>query len=507
MESMFIENLFGALGLLFNVNTLLVILLGVVLGLLLGILPGIGGTAALAITFPITYDMTAGNGILFLIAVYSAAEYGGSIPAILINTPGTGAAAATILDGYPLCQKGFPKKAMQISLASGVFGGIFSTLVFILMGPLLAWFGLQFGPIEMFAVGVFGLSIVCSLVWKSVVKGFLAVAIGALLASIGPSNFSGLRYTFDQHYLLDGIPMAVAFIGFFAVPQAVKMITEEAKESARVDLKKGRQDDSLTFKQLRKLFMTMVRGSVVGSIIGIIPGAGTGIACFIAYNEEKRFSKRPEEFGKGVEEGISAPESANNSVVGACLVPTLTLGIPGSSAAALIMGLLIMKGINPGPMLFQEQGRLVLLIFTGLIVINIFLLLVGILGINVFALVTRIPQRILGPFIIVLVLTGTYSYQQNTNHAVMAMVLGIFGYILSRAQIPNIPLVLAFIMAPIMEYNLIHALMIHRGDLMVVFRSPICIGILVLSAYSAVYGYIRERRSQKRESQTSRVSS
>ena len=168
MESMFIENLFGAMGQLFNVTTLLIILLGVVIGLFLGILPGIGGTAALAITFPITYDMTAGNGILFLIAVYSAAEYGGSIPAILINTPGTGAAAATILDGYPLSQKGFPRKAMQISLISGVFGGIFSTLIFISMGPLLAWVGLQFGPIEMFAVGVFGLSIVCSLWWEKV---------------------------------------------------------------------------------------------------------------------------------------------------------------------------------------------------------------------------------------------------------------------------------------------------------------------------------------------------
>ncbi|MBE0557070.1 MAG: tripartite tricarboxylate transporter permease, partial [Proteobacteria bacterium] len=353
MDSVWLSNLGSAFEQLFNFYTLLVLAFGVVVGIFLGILPGIGGTAALAIVFPLTYGMSAEDGILFLIAVYSAAEYGGSVPAILINTPGTGASAATVLDGYPLCQKGYPRKALMISLTAGIVGGVLSTIVFILFTPLLTWMGLQFGPIEMFAVGAFGLSIICAAVGKSVVKGYLSAAIGAFIAAVGPSQFSGDRFTLDMAFLMDGIPLTVVFIGFFAVPQCIKMLTGDTQQKSAEEMAKSARNDVFTFKDALRLWKPMMRGSILGSFIGVIPGAGAGVANFLSYNEEKRWSKEPEKFGTGAEEGIAGPEAANNAVVAGCLVPTLTLGIPGSSAAALIMGLLIMKGLNPGPMLFK----------------------------------------------------------------------------------------------------------------------------------------------------------
>ena len=490
-----LAHFFSALGMLWNPSMIFILLLGVVAGIFLGVLPGIGGTAALAILFPLTYKMSVGEGILFLLAVYSAAEYGGSIPAILIRTPGTGAAAATVLDGYPLCKKGYPRKTLMISLTSGVFGGIFSTIVFISFAPFLAWVGLRFGPIEMFAVGVFGLSIICSLVGKSVIKGYLSAALGALLATVGEAQFSGYRFTFGLNFLLDGFPMIVVFIGFFAVPQAISMLVDESKEAQEViQMRKGMKGDFLSFKELKRLLKTMIRGASIGTLIGIIPGSGTAIGAFIAYNEEKRWSKRPQEFGTGVEEGVAAPESSNNAVVAGALVPTLTLGIPGSSAAALIMGLLIMKGINPGPLLFSEQKAMVILIFTGLLVANVFLYGIGFVGLNIFSYVAKVPERILGPLIIVLVLTGTYAYQLEPRHPAMALGLGVVGYLMEKFGITTVPLVLAFIMAPIMEYNLFQALMISQGELSILYKSPLTISILFLAALSVFYGVIRERK-------------
>lgn len=482
---------------IYSLSTWMILLLGVFCGLIAGALPGIGGAAALAIMFPITYDMSLESSILFLLAVYTSVEYGGSITAILIRTPGTGAAAATVLDGYPLAQKGFPRKALTISLIASVAGGIISTLIFMFSAPTLAWIGLQFGPIEMFAVGLFGISIVCGIVGKNVVKGFLAAAIGALLSTVGPSHFSGYRYTFDQSFLMDGFPMVVAFIGFFAVSEVFKMLIDETQEDSKLQNKDFSKTDFFKFKDLKRLYKSIVRGSIIGTFIGIIPGAGAGVASFLAYYEEKRWSKTPELFGTGIEEGVAGPEAANNAVVGGSLVPTLALGIPGSTAAALIMGLFIMKGITPGPLLFREHIGLIYLIFFGMLIINILLLGVGYLGLNVFSQVAKVPQRVLGPIIIVVVLTGIYSYQTNPYHPVMAFVLGLAGYLLEKVKIPMVPLVLAFIMAPIMEYNFIHALMISRGDLSVIIKSPIGLAILTLSLFSAVFGYIREQRGLK----------
>ena len=487
----------SALGTLLTPTTLIIMALGVIFGILLGILPGIGATAALAILFPLTYNMSVGNGIIFLLAVYSAAEYGGSIPAILIRTPGTGSAAATVLDGYPLCKKGFPRKTLMISLTGGVFGGIFSTILFILFAPFLAWAGLRFGPFEMFAVGVFGLSIICGLVGKSVIKGYLSAALGLLMATVGEAHFSGYRFTFGQEFLLDGFPLLVVFIGFFAVPQAISMLVDVSSgEVEKFDIKQGGRRDFLSFKEAKRLLKTNVRGAAIGTFIGIIPGTGAAIASFIAYNEEKRWSKRPEEFGTGIEEGVAAPETANNAVVSGALVPTLTLGIPGSSAAALIMGLLIMKGIYPGPLFFAEQKSMVLLIFTGLLMMNLLLLLIGYGGLNIFSHVARVPERILGPLVMVLVLTGTYAYELEPSHPAMALGLGLFGYLMEKLGIPTVPLVIAFIMGPIMEYNLFQALMISRGDVSILYKSPLAGFILILAFLSAAYGIIRERRSK-----------
>ncbi|WP_051630471.1 tripartite tricarboxylate transporter permease [Afifella pfennigii] len=496
-----LTHLAGALGNLTSPTMLLVLLAGVSFGIVLGALPGFGSSQSLALLFPLTFAMPTDHAIVFFLAIYSAAEYGGSIPAILIRTPGTPAQAVTVIEGYELARKGFANKALKISLFSGVIGGLTSTIIFILSGTTLALIALQFGPGEMFALGIFGLSIIGSFFGRDPARGFLATGIGLLLATVGSSGFGGMRFTFEQAYLSEGLPLVVVIIAFLAGPEAFRLLVEHRKtvepKKSVLESRQEREKDRVTRADARRLVPTWIRCSLIGTGIGAIPGAGASVGSLIAYSEEKRWSKRGKEFGTGVEEGLAAPETANNAVVAGTLVPSLTLGIPGSGAAAILLSVLISKGVVPGPLLFRNEPLLITTIFVGLLFVNFWLLVIGIFFTRAFALVAKVPRRILGPFVMLLIILGTYAYNTYPAHVVMVLILSLVAYWFHKIEVPVVPIVLAFVMGPIVEENLSRALTIHAGDILVVLTRPITLVILALAIITATYSVIAHRRSLK----------
>ncbi|MDP1535614.1 MAG: tripartite tricarboxylate transporter permease [Burkholderiales bacterium] len=489
MEAIF-GQLLGALNAVSSPTILLIMLAGTVIGIILGAMPGFGSSQALALLFPLTFTMSVDQAVLFFLAVYSAVEYGSSIPAILIRTPGSGASAITVLDGYAMARNGYPRKALRISLYSGMAGGIISTIIFIVAGTSLGHVALMFGPSELFAVGVFGLSIVAGFFGKDAARGFLAVGIGLLLATVGNSGFGGLRFTFEQGYLTDGIPLVVVIIAFLAGPEAFRLLVDNRRTVEDTDINdpgKVGKDNRITPREARALIPTILRSSVIGTAVGIIPGAGASVAAMLAYSEEQRWSKRPEKFGTGINEGIAAPECANNAVVAGTLVPSLALGIPGSGGAAILLGVLISKGVVPGPLLFRDNGTFVMTVFMGLLVVNVMMVVVGLIGNRPFGLVAKVPMRMLGPFVLLLIVVGAYAYANYTTHVVMVLVLSVVAYLFEKIDIPVVPIVLAFIMGPIIEENLSRALTIAAGDISAVVLRPITLVTLVLALLTAVY--------------------
>ncbi|AKI02727.1 hypothetical protein IMCC20628_04049 [Hoeflea sp. IMCC20628] len=483
-----------------SLPVILAIVAGVTLGIVLGALPGFGSSQSLALLFPLTFTMPADVAIIFFLAVYSAAEYGGSIPAILIRTPGTPAQAVTVLDGYSMAQKGFPNRALKISLLSGVIGGLTSTIIFILVGGWIASIALEFGPGEMFALGIFGLSIIGSFFGRDPTRGFLAAGLGLFLSTVGSSDFGGMRFTFDKGFLTDGIPLVVVIIAFLAGPEALRLLISHRKtiETPKTVLQINTQktDDRFLKSDFRRLIPTWIRGSMIGTAIGALPGAGASIGSLIAYGEEKRWSRRPKnEFGTGIAEGIAAPETANNAVVAGTLVPSLTLGIPGSGSAAILLSVLISKGVVPGPLLFAAEPKLITSIFIGLIFINLWLLALGLIYTRGFAYISKISRRILGPCVFIMILLGTYAYANYTAHVMMVIVLSLVAYWMVKIDIPVVPVVLAFVMGPIVESNLARAMTIHAGDLSVVLTRPITLTILGLALATFVYSAISSMRS------------
>ncbi len=494
-------HIFAATGQLASPAILAIMLGGVAIGVLMGAMPGFGSSQALALLFPLTFTMPVEHATMFFLAVYSGVEYGSSIPAILIRTPGTGASAVTVLDGYAMTRNGLARKALRISLYSGVIGGVTSTLIFIVAGTSLGNIALMFGPGELFAVGVFGLSIVASFFGKDAARGFLATGIGLLLATVGSSGFGGLRFTFDQGYLMDGIPLVVVIIAFLAGPEAFHLLVEhrrtiESKETATQGAADAR--NRIQPWEIRRLIPTWIRASLIGTGVGAVPGAGGSIAGMLAYSEERRWSKRPaEEFGTGIIEGVAAPECSNNALVAGTLVPSLSLGIPGSGGAAILLGVLISKGLVPGPLLFRDNGTFVMTVFIGLFVINLMLLCMGLVGTRAFSLVAKVPRRILGPFVLILIVVGSFVYANYTSHVVMVLILGAIAYFFEKVNIPVVPIVLAFIMGPIIEINLSRALTISGGDMWALLSSPITATILVLSLFTAVYSMASMFRAAK----------
>lgn len=468
---------------------------GVIWGILGGALPGISPSIAMALLLPLTYGLDPVSAVVLLGAVYVGAEYGGSIPAILIRTPGTNSAAATTIDGYEMNRRGEAGLALGISLSAGFVGGLFGVAMLVMMTEPLARVALLFTPPAYFALGVLGCSVVAGLSGGSVIKGWIAGVLGFMVATIGTDPISGIpRFTFGSPDLLGGIRPILIMVGLFAVSEILIQVAEPEWDKASA------RDTRLrfpSFKLWKRLALPQAIGGVVGTLEGLTPGGGGTIAAFLAYNEAKRWSKYPEEFGRGSPEGIAAPESANNVVTATALVPLLSLGIPGSNSAAILLGGLLIHGLAPGPLLFERSPDVAYGLYAGLFVANIAMLLVGLVILTPCIWLVNRPKPYLLAFIFALVVSGVYSIDQSLADIAVVLVAGVVGYAMRWADIPFLPLVLGVVLGYMVESNYRRSLMLSNGDLMIFLQDPVSLGLLIAAGALVAYTLLREARATK----------
>ncbi|HHW01403.1 MAG TPA: C4-dicarboxylate ABC transporter permease [Thermoanaerobacterales bacterium] len=471
------------------------------MGIIFGALPGINASMGVALLLPLTYGMSPIAALSMLLGIYTGAMYGGSITAILINTPGTTAAACTAFDGYKLAIKGKAGKALGMSNIASFIGGVFSLIVLMILAPLLAKVAISFGPPEYFALAVFGLSVITSLAGEHLVKGLLSGAFGLLLGTVGLDLINGSpRYTFGMYNLFDGISFIPVLIGLFAIAQV--LLNAESKESIYLRTKKiGFLEQLPSFSELKSVMVSILNSSVIGTFIGILPGAGATIASFICYNEAKRWSKHPEEFGEGSLEGVAAPEAGNNAATGGAMVPLLSLGIPGSETTAVLLGAFMIQGISPGPLLFRDHIDVVYGIFAGLILANIAFLIMGLISVNFFVKVIQIPNRILYPLIIALAFVGAYSVKNSLFDVGLMLLFGIVGYFMKKLEFPTAPVVLALVLGPMAEGSLRRAMIMSHGSWAIFVQRPITLVLLLLTLFSLFFPFLREKLSKKKLSE------
>jgi putative tricarboxylic transport membrane protein len=471
----------------FQPMSFLAIAFGVLWGVIGGIIPGINASVAMALLLPFTWSMDPTTAVMMLAGVYCGGEYGGSIPAVLIGTPGTTAAACTVIDGYELHKQGKTGIGLGTSLIASVFGGMFSAIVLVIVAIPLAKVALSFGPSEYFALALMGLTLICSLGGKNIFKGLLAGAIGVFIATIGFDPFAGVpRYTLGSYDLAGGLSMIPVMMGLFAVSELFVQIEESVWGDAVIRSVKG-DTRFPRWKQLKSLIPTMLAGSSIGTIIGALPGVGATTAAFVAYSETKRWSKDKESFGKGNPKGVAAPESANNACTGGALVPLLSLGIPGSNSTAILLGALVIHNINPGPLLFTTHPEIPYGLFTSLFVSNILMFFMGLVAIKIAIRVTSISKPVLVASIMALVFTGAFAFNLNAFDIIVTLVFGVIGYVMKKFGVPHTATVLGFVLGFIMEVNYRRALIINQGDSFhSLFNSPLATVLLLVSIVSVV---------------------
>lgn len=493
------EFLLPALENILEPQALFILFAGTVAGLIVGALPGLSSTMGVALAIPLTFGMDPKMGLMLLGAVYCSSVYGGSLTAILLRTPGTDASIATTFDGFPMTQQGLAGKAIGISTTASLVGGLISAVALLFIAPFLARMALKFGPSEYFLVGIFGLSVIISVSSGSYLKGLIAGFFGLLIATTGMDNFTGYpRFIFNNDSLLDGIPILPALIGLFSLSQAIKIAVSEQKSIITNPGSLTISDRILPEKKdLQRTWKTILRSSIIGVIVGIMPGAGTSIASFISYNEAKRASKEPESFGKGNIEGVAAPEAANNAVTGGSLIPTLTLGIPGNAVTAVFIGGLTIQGLIPGPNLFIKYGEITYTLILSLFVANIMFWVIGIAFAKQFVKIVKTPTKILAPIICVLSVIGSFAIRNNFFDVWLLFGFGILGYFMERFKISQAPIVLALVLGPMVEAELRRTLVLFHGSLLPVLFRPISLFILVLIVISVIFPLIREFRQKK----------
>jgi putative tricarboxylic transport membrane protein len=457
-----------------------------------------------ALLIPFTFNLPPIQGLVMLMGIFSGGIYGGSISGILIRTPGTPAAAATLLDGHPLAQRGEGGKAIGIATIASFVGGTVGALIMSFLSPQIARFGLKFGPPEFFALAIFGLSMIVSISGKSILKGFISAIVGLLIATVGFDPLSGVpRFHFGNPNLLGGLEFIPALIGLFGFAQVFRNI-EKMEIVPHIKSKVGKILPGR--KDVIKLLPTMFKSGTLGTFIGSIPGLGCDVAAFIAYGEAKRTSKHPEEFGKGSLYGIAAPESANNGATGGAMIPMLTLGIPGDAVTAVLLGALTIHGLQPGPLLFRDHIDIVYPIFAGMILCQIALLVIGLSGAKLFARLINIDRKILTPVIFLLCIMGSFSMRFSFFDVGLALIVGILAYFMEYGGFSVSPILLALILGPMAEQNMRRSLMLSHGDPMIFFTRPLSVIFLLLTVFITVTSYRKMRKLQALEKETSKDS-
>lgn len=477
-----------------NPVVLLLLLSGVFIGTIFGVLPGLGTPMALAVFTPLTYSLGAIKAMVFLLGIYGGCVSGGAISAILVNIPGTPSALATLIDGYPLTKKGRAGEAIGIATVSSALGGIFGAVILAFFAPIIARLALWFSAQEYVALAVLGLCMIAQISGDSLAKGLLSGAIGLMLAMVGADVITAYpRFAFGSPYLQEGIPLVALIVGIFGIGEVLNRTREGSGAVGRQIIPKLK---SILPKLpvLRRLLKTILRSSTIGVLIGATPAAGAAIASVIAYGQEKRFSKNPEEFGKGAVEGVAAAEAANNASTGGALIPLLTLGLPGDPMGPILMGALMLHGLVPGPLLFQQNPEIVSVIFIAMLLAAVLLGVIGLAFANVFARIINIPRTVLLPAIVLLCVVGTFAMRNALFDVGVLLVAGLLGFALRRVKVPLPPLLLGFILGPMLEDNFRRALLLSDGNWSTFILRPISGVILLLAVVLTVYGILRGRK-------------
>ncbi|NLV89354.1 MAG: C4-dicarboxylate ABC transporter permease [Tissierellia bacterium] len=493
------ENILLGFANAFKFVNLVAAFLSVAVGIVIGSLPGLSAAMGVALLIPITFGMPAETALIALAGVYCGAMYGGSISAILLHTPGTSSAAATAIDGYQMTLKGQAGKALATATIASFIGGILSSVALYTLSPPLASLALKFGPAEYFWLSIFGLTIIAGVSAKSMLKGLISGALGLVLSTIGMDPMLGIpRFTFGNNGLLQGLPFTATLIGLFSMSQVLLLAEKKIK-----DLKGSREVKDkvyLSKDEIKRITPVSLWSAIIGIVVGILPGAGGTIASFIGYNEAKRFTKDKEAFGTGIIEGVAGPEAANNAVTGGSLIPTLTLGIPGNSVTAILLGGLVIQGLRPGPDLFTIHGKTTYTFFAGFVIVNILMLILGLFAVRLFAKVSKVSDAVLIPIIFALSVIGSYAISNNMLDVWVMFIFGIVGYFVKKFNLNSAAIVLALILGPIGETGLRRTLIMHKGNYMALFGSTISwvlIGISVLSLMTPVIMSIIEKKKSK----------
>jgi len=467
-----------------NLQTLLFMFLGIAGGMAIGALPGLTATMGVAILVPFTFSMPTIPSLLMLIGIYVGAIQGGSIPAVMIRTPGTPAAAATSFDGYPLSMSGQADKALSIALFASFIGGLIGTLILAVASPVISRFALMFGPAEYTTFGIFGLTMIVSISGKSLIKGFIVAAFGLLLSTVGMDPISGvMRFTFGSYQLVEGLSFIPVMIGLFAISEVISGFQNIAAVE-RINFNVKRLLPKLS--ELKEIWVTLLRSSIIGSFVGSLPGAGGDIAAFISYNEAKRVSKHPENFGKGEINGIAAAESSNNAVCEGAMIPLLTLGIPGDSVTAVLIGAFLIKGLRPGPMLYAQEPMLVKTLIIGFLIANIFNYLIALGGARFFAKLVSIKRCYLLPAILLLCIVGSFGIRNSLFDIFVMLIFGVIGFVFQKNDYPLGPVVLSLILGPTIESNFRRALILSSNDASIFVTRPISLIFIILAVVSVL---------------------
>lgn len=483
-----------------TLQTMGLVVLGVFIGQLFGAIPGLSALTAIAIAVPLTYYLTPVGALAFLVSINKGGTVGGSVSAILMNTPGSPEAAATAFDGHPLARQGKALKALKMALYASVSGDLLSDIVLFAVSAPLAIVALKMGPTEMLAVIVFAMTVIASLVGNSVLKGLIAAAIGILLSTVGLDPEAGTeRFVFGQAELMDGLPISAVGIGVLAMGEVLRQLIDRRgkADDSTIPISGGRPSDRrVSLHEYRENLPTILRSAAIGTWIGALPGIGSSAAAFIGYNAAIRASKNPESFGKGNIQGVAAAEAANSAVVGANFIPLLSLGIPGNVAAALILGAFIVHGITPGPQLMSEQGRLVYAMFAAMAIANGINLLVGLVGLRFFALVARTPARIVFPVIGLLCLTGAYL---TAGAFALPLVVGFAaaGFVLRVFDFSFVTLIIGFVLGPIFELSFRQTYILAEGRLEYFLERPIALAIFALAAIGLLRTMMRQGKARR----------
>ncbi|WP_316858726.1 tripartite tricarboxylate transporter permease [uncultured Cohaesibacter sp.] len=483
---------------LFQLNVLWTIALGTLGGLIIGALPGLTATMGVALLIPLTFSMTPVMGLNMLIGIYIGGIYGGCVSSILLRTPGTPASAATVLDGYPLAQKGQAGKALGMATIASTIGGLIAAVVLATLAPQLASIALEFGAPEYFALALFGLTIIASLS-GDLVKGAISGLLGILISCVGADPISGvMRYTFGINGFASGFAFTPALIGLFALSEVFTQLERlTVKDASIITHVTGRWP---TMQEMKESASALIRGSIIGTFIGIVPGTGSGTASWISYNEARRSSKTPEKFGTGYVPGVAATESANNAVCASALIPLLALGVPGDVVTAVLMGGLMIQGLAPGPMLFQTNPDIVVGIFGGTFIATIFMFIFGMALIPLFSKILMVPRRMLTIAIVIFCFIGSFSINLNQVDLLTMVGFGVLGWGMQKFGFSQAALCIALILGPMMESNLRRGLLQTGDNIFQFVSSPITILFLGLTVLSLAWPFISQARANSKKS-------